>query len=208
MVALLAIPGVLQAQWRLEGWFGDAWNAGLPLTVEQEGQPELTIDPDWSTRPWRPTWYYAARVSRWSGSTGWGFEYIHHKLYLDNPGPEVTTFRITNGVNHLLIERLWKVGSGMEVGVGAGPMFAVPISTVRGLSRDHSNGVFGSRYELSGGTLMATAAKSIRLLPHTHGSLAAKLTVTSLDVSIAQGSARTTAVALHLQYGIGFSTAP
>jgi hypothetical protein len=207
VLALLTFPAVTSAQWRLEGWFGDALNLRTPLVLEQDGQPDIDVDADWSTRPWRPTWYYSARVSRWSGNSGWAFEYMHHKLYLDNPPPEVIRFRITNGVNNLLVERHWRTGN-WEFGVGAGPSFAVPISTVRGKSYGQldSKGVFGSRYELAGGTVMGTVSRRLKLLPYTFGSLAIKATVTHLDVPIAEGRGKLNNVAIHFQYGLSLQS--
>lgn len=207
-LAVALAPAPAAAQWRLDAWFGDAWNARLPLTFRQDGQPDIRITPNWSTRPWRPTWYYAGRVAKWSGRTGWGFEYMHHKLYLDNPpAPDVTRFRVTNGVNHLLVQRHWDVGA-VDLTVGAGPTYVVPISTVRGKSYGQRDGIFGSRYEFGGGTLMAGVARRVKLFPYTRGSLTAKVTASYLDVPIADGDARTTNVALHLQYGLSLQSAP
>ncbi len=197
------------AQWRLEGWFGDAYNVGTPLTIEQRGEPDLTIDADWSTRPWRPTWYYAARVAKWKGRSAWAFEYMHHKLYLDNPPPEVGTFRITNGVNNLLIERHWRLAGGWEVGLGAGPAFAVPISRVRGKVYSRGGGgIFKSHYELAGATALATVAHRVKLLPYVYGSFAVKSTLTHLDVNVADGRAHLNNVAVHFQYGISLQSEP
>lgn len=205
----LGVCSSLSAQWRAEAWFGDAYNLGTPLTVEQEGYPDLHINADWSTRPWRPTWYYAGRIARWSGSSAWAFEYMHHKLYLDNPPPEVTTFRITNGVNNLLIERHWRVGGNWEVGVGAGPTWVVPISRIRGRSYSRGGGgIFKSHYEFGGGTALATVSRRLKLFPYTYGSLALKATVSHLDVNVAEGRAHLNNVALHLQYGLSLQSVP
>jgi hypothetical protein len=207
VLALLTTAAPASAQWRVEGWFGDALNLRTPLTIEQEGEPDLRIDADWSTRPWRPTWYYSARVAKWSGNSGWALEYMHHKVYLDNPTPEVIRFRITNGVNNLLLERHWR-RRNWEFGVGAGPALAVPISTVRGKSYGESKGIFGSRYDLSGATLMGTVTRRVKLLPYTYGSLAIKATLTHLDVPVADGRARLNNVALHFQYGMSLQSKP
>lgn len=209
LAAFVATTAPAAAQWRVEAWFGDAFNLGTPLTIEQQGEPDLHINADWSTRPWRPTWYYAGRVARWKGRSAWAFEYMHHKLYLDNPPPEVGAFRITNGVNNLLIERHWRVGGGWEVGLGAGPAFAVPISRVRGKVYSRGGGgIFKSHYELAGGTVLATVARRLKLLPYTYGSLAIKTTLSHLDVNVAQGRAHLNNVALHLQYGLSLQSAP
>jgi hypothetical protein len=209
LAALVSAPlHAASSQWRLEAWFGDAFNLGTPLTIEQQGEPDLNINADWSTRPWIPTWYYAGRVAKWNGNAAWAFEYMHHKLYLDNPPPEVAAFRITNGINNLLIERQWRVG-GWELGVGAGPSFAVPISRVRGKTyRRPGSGIFGSHYELAGATVIGMVQRRLKLLPYTYGSLSVKTTLTHLDVKVADGRARLNNVALHLQYGLSLQSKP
>jgi hypothetical protein len=208
VISTLLTPDSIGAQWRFEGWFGDAWNLPTPLTIEQDGEPDIEVDADWSTRPWRPTWYYSARISKWSGNSSWAFEYMHHKLYLDNPSEDVLRFRVTNGVNIVMAERHWRV-NGFEVGVGAGPTWAVPISTVRG--KDYARGgqgIFSSSYELAGATVMGTVARRVKLLPHVYASFNAKTTASRLNLKVADGEARLTNVALHLQWGISFQSEP
>lgn len=208
VLLLAVVTSPLAAQWRVEGWFGDALNLPTTLTLEQDGEPDILVDADWSTRPWRPTWYYSFRIAKWSGNSAWAFEYMHHKLYLDNPPvPEVIRFRITNGINNLLAERHWRV-KGWELGVGAGPALAVPVSTVRGKSLANADGIFGSTYELAGFTVMGTVARRVKLFPYTYGSFAIKATVTPLDVSIADGRGKLTNYALHFQYGLSLQGKP
>jgi hypothetical protein len=146
-------------------------------------------------------------VAKWSGDHGWAFHYIHHKLYLDNPPPEVIRFRITNGVNILLAERLWRT-KGWELGVGVGPALTVPFSTVRGRSYGKSDGIWGSRYDLGGATLQGGVARRMKLLPYTYGSLTAKVTATTISAKIADGRATTMNYALHLQYGLSLQSKP
>lgn len=208
LLLTLGLAPPLAAQWRVEGWFGDAWNAPTTLTLSQDGEPDIVVDADWSTRPWRPTWYYSFRIAKWSGNSGWALEYMHHKIYLDNPPlPEVIRFRITNGINNFLLERHWRV-KGFELGVGAGPTLAVPVSTVRGKPFSKADGVLGSTYELAGYTVMATAARRLKLFPYTYGSFAIKLTATPLDVTIADGTGKLTNYAIHFQYGLSLQGEP
>lgn len=201
LAMLTLFAGRAQAQWRLSVWFGDAWNARTPVTFSQAGQPDITTAADWSTRPWQPTWYYAGRIAKWSGNEAWAFEYMHHKLYLDNPPADVGYFRITNGVNNLLAEHLWR-SHGWDYGVGAGPAFVVPISEVRGKTYDFADGIFESRYEFGGGTLQVNLQRPLKLLPFLYGSVAVKGTASYLRVHIADGHARLVNLALHVQYGI------
>jgi|CXWL01.1.fsa_nt_gi hypothetical protein len=203
-LTLGAVP--VAAQWRAEAWFGDAWNARAPITFRQDGQAEIKLTPNWSTRPWRPTWYYSGRIAKWSGERGWAFHYMHHKLYLDNPPAEITAFRITNGVNMLLAERLWRK-NGWEFALGAGPTLIVPFSTIRGKTYGRVEGIFGSRYDLGAASIEAGVARRLKLLPYTYGSLTAAVTVTSISAKIADGRATTMNYALHLQYGLSLQSA-
>ena len=52
LLAILALrTAPATAQWRVEAWFGDAWNARAPITFTQDGQPDIKLTPNWSTRP-------------------------------------------------------------------------------------------------------------------------------------------------------------
>jgi hypothetical protein len=197
----------LAAQWRLEAWLGQAWSARSPVTFTQFNQPDIRVNGDWSTRPFAPTWYYSGRIAKWSGEAAWAFEYMHHKIYLENPPPGVQVFQVTNGVNFILGERLWR-RRGWEFGVGAGPLYAVPVSSVRGLVYDNAHGIFHSQYELAGAALQANIGRRVRLLPFTFGSLSVKATAGYLHVHIANGHAVTSNFALHVQYGISLQSRP
>jgi hypothetical protein len=193
------------AQWRVESWLGTAWNAPTRVSFAQINEPEIHATADWSTRPFKPTWYYAGRIALWSGTSGWAFTYMHHKMYMDNPPTAVAYFRITNGVNFGLAERLWRRG-GWEYGVGAGPIFAVPVSSVRGEVYNNAHGIFHSRYELAGAAIGLNLARRLRLLPFTYGSLSLRATAGFLHLHISNGHATTDNLALHLQYGLSLQS--
>ena len=195
----------LAAQWRVEGWLGTAWNTHSAMTISQRGQPDIVVRPNWSTNPWDPTWYYAGRVSKWSGNRAWAFEYIHHKLYLDNPPAEVEFFRITNGVNFFLAERLWRKHR-WEFGFATGPVFLVPISKIRGGEYNKANGIWGSQYDLGGAALSADATFRLMLIPWVHGSLSLRGTAAALKANIADGKATMMNYALHLNYGMSLQS--
>jgi hypothetical protein len=201
----MAAPMPAAAQWRVEAWLGDAWSIPTRVTFSQINQPEISTVGSWSSEPFAPTWLYAGRIAHWKGESGWAFEYMHHKLYMDNPPPDVAYFRITNGVNFFLAERLWR-WKGWEYGAGAGPVFSVPVSSVRGLVYDNAHGVFHSQYELSGPGVQLNLARRLRLLPFTYGTLSLKATGTYLHLHIGDGHADLADFALHAQYGLSLQT--
>ncbi len=202
------LPAVGAAQWRLDGWLGDAWSSRTPLIIRQEGEAEIRVTPDWSTRPFTPTWYYGARIARMSGGSGWGVEFVHHKLYLDNPPePEVTRFWITNGVNIMMAQRILPLGK-QELSIAAGPTWGVPRSTVRGETYSFIRGKEGGRYDFAGWTGQVGVTRRMKLGPHVYGVLGVKGTVSTIDLPIARGRAETTSLALHVNYGLSVQTKP
>jgi hypothetical protein len=201
--AVVCAPAL--GQWRVEAFLGDAWSAPTRVTFAQADQPTIAATAHWSTQPFEPTWVYAVRFARWQGDAAWAFEYMHHKIYMDNPPPDVKYFRVTNGVNFFLAERLWR-RKGWEFGVGATPIFAVPVSDVRGEVYNNSHGIFHSQYELSGFGGQANLARRVRLLPFTYGTLSLKLTAAWLHMNIVDGYAVTTNYAVHIQYGLSLQS--
>ncbi len=205
LIALLVAAFPARAQWRLEAWFGDAISLPTGIRFSQVDRPVISATGRWSTEPFRPTWYYAGRIAKWSGEAAWGFEYIHHKIYMDNPPLGVQYFRVTNGVNFFLAERLWR-RHGWEFGGGAGPVLAVPVSSVRGIVYDNADGIFHSQYELSGAGIQANVARRLKLLPWVYGSLSLKATAAYLHVHLGDGHAVTMNYALHAEYGISLQS--
>ncbi len=173
----------------------------MPVTFDQAGLPAISETGDWSTRPFAPTYYYGGAISHWAGNRGWAFSYTHHKIYLDNPVPGVQYFRITNGVNLFVGERMWR-WRGLEYGLGAGPVMVVPVSSVRGQVYNHANGIFGSDYEFGGGVLQATLQHRFRVFRFLSGLALVKATAAYLRVRISDGRAETVNLALHAGYGI------
>jgi hypothetical protein len=200
-----AAAAPVSAQWRVEAWLGDALNSHSRMTISQTGHSDLSISPHWSTKPWEPTWYYAGRISKWSSNHAWALEYIHHKVYLENPPAEVEFFRITNGVNFWMAERLWRKRH-WEFGVGGGPVWVVPISKVRGLEYNKANGIFGSQYELGGAVISANVTRRVKLIPWVYGILSVKGTAATLKARVAEGNASLMNYALHVNYGLSLQT--
>lgn len=202
IVALLgARPGVAQTQVEAQVFFGSAISAPSPLTITQAGEPDLHFTAHWSTQPTRPTWYYAWRIGLWKGNRGWRLDHTHHKVYLDNPPPEVEAFRITNGFNIISLSRAFREHH-LTWSLGAGPVITFPISTVRGKKYEHDNGVDG--YHLSGGSLIAMATREFPLIEGLELSLDGRASLSYVRVPIVDGHASVPNAALHFHVGLGY----
>lgn len=183
--------------------FGGAWSANTKLTIEQAGQPDIRLDSaHYSNRPFQSPPYYRVRAGWRIGANALRAEFVHHKLYLDNPPPEVEHFEVTHGYNLLLLslEREWTLLPGilaLTSYVGGGPVLAHAESTVRGASHQSKH------QELAGGAFQAGGGVKLKPLPLL--VLGAELAGSAAwaHVEVAEGQASVPNFALHLFFVVG-----
>lgn len=203
---LLGTAARPEGSWSFQLLLGGPLNLPVPLTIRQEGQPDVRLTAHYSSRPFRLPLHWGIQVARRSGGADWALELVHQKLYLDDPPPEVQYFSITHGFNLLTLSRGFRLGDGLWTRVGAGAVLAHPESMVRG--REFSgSGLLGSGQYLAGATLVGTLEKRIALVDRLYLALVPKITASWARVPVAGGSADVPAVSLHLLSGLGYGPA-
>jgi hypothetical protein len=203
LIALLGIaPSAAVAQAiEAQAFLGSSASLSLPITISQDGEPDLHFTANWATNPRRPTIYYAWRIGLWNGNRGWRLDHTHHKLYLENPPADVQAFRITNGYNIVTLSRAFRQRK-LTYSVGAGPVITYPISTIRGKRFDHQGGWDG--YFLSGGALLGTVSREFPIVAGLSVVLDARASASYVSVPIADGRAKVPNAALHFHAGLGY----
>ena len=201
-LALASWPARVLAQIELQGFLGSSVSAPSPLSITQQGQPDLNFTAHWATRPWLDTWYYGGRIGLWKGNRGWVFDFIHHKIYLNNNPPEVQKFRITNGMNMFTLSRGFRRGK-LTYAIGAGPVITFPINRVRDQKLESGRGFLGG-YFLSGGTIMGSVTRRFPLTSGFFLSLDSRVSASYVRVPVAGGHASVPNLALHVHAGLGF----
>lgn len=202
-LAFAAMPYPAAADWTGELLFGGAWNAGTTLEIQQAGEPDLSFDADFSTKPFEQPLYWALRVG-WEGEGhGWALDLHHHKLILENTTPEVESFTITHGYNLLTAQHAW-LRPGWRFFALAGVVVAHPESTIRGLKKDEKTGWFNSGYEVAGPALGGGVATAWRLSSAFEIVFEGRVTWSTVDVAMASGRAQLDNFAFHLLVGPRF----
>jgi hypothetical protein len=199
-------PARSESSWSFQVLLGGPLNLPVPLTIRQQGQPDIRLTARYSSKPFQLPLHWGIQVARRTEGTDWALELIHQKLYLDNPPPEVQDFSITHGFNLLTLSRGWRLGDGLWTRVGAGTVLAHPESTVRGLEFS-GRGLVGSGYYLSGATLVATLEKRIALADRIYLALDGKVTAAYARVPVAGGDASVPSLSFHLLSGLGYGPA-
>jgi hypothetical protein len=203
LVLLASLPARGAGKNSVELLLGGALNASTPLEVEQEGQDDIEITADYSTKPFEFPVYYTLRYTRAVARGAWEIQFTHHKIHLENTTDEIERFEITDGFNIFALNRSLPIGP-VDLRAGAGVVITHADSRIRGAGTS-GGGMFDTGYELGGPALLAGAGRRFRLSDRWTGMVDAQATVGWARVSVADGEARTTNVALHLMVGVGYA---
>ena len=197
LVALLLVAADAGAQITVEYFQGTAFNVPTTLTISQDGQPDISLSADYSVRPFDDRLYYAARLGFWKDDHGWLVELLHHKLYLENPPPDVEAFEVTHGYNMLMLNRAWRRPK-LTIIAGGGAVIPHSNSLIRGKERPIT-----APYTLAGVAGQAAVGRSLNFTNWLFGSVEGKVTFAWARVPVAEGHATVPNVAFHVLAGIG-----
>lgn len=197
-------PPANEHHWTLEVLFGGAYNVPTPITITQSSEPALSLVAQWETRPFSLPLYYRVRAAWGDASSEWRLELLHHKIYLVNKPPEVQRLEASDGMNLISLSYVWLLGP-MTLSVGAGPALPHPESTVRGQKRPRGGGVFGTGYVLAGAGFQAGVGYRLPLAYGSFLALEGSATAIVALIPIVAGDVTVTNVALHGNFGLGWS---
>lgn len=186
---------------------GSALNFPTPLTIHQDGYPDLQINANYDTKPFGPyTAYYSWRIGLWDKDQAWEISQVHHRIFLTNPPPEVQFFAIHFGYNYFFFGHAWDRG-GLIYHLALGPIIANPENTVRDQRLiTAGTGLFDAGYDFSGIGAEISLSKNLYLTPNFFGVLEVGFIAGwAWWVPVVDGFADVPNMALHGHLGTGYS---
>lgn len=206
-------------------------NSDLHLTQPGAGTDITFHDVNWKTRPFTGSFYYGYRVEYFVPNKPLGFDidFNHNKAYSDPDqvltasgtfqgqpvsgnvrlGDQVQEFRITNGINTIGLDVLYRFAvrpsarypfGRLTPYVGGGPAYFVEygINTVGGVNNRHRYENVGFGFQLKGG---------VRYRLNSDVSLFGELKYTDGDgdVNIANGRGTTPLRTIHTLAGVSYT---
>jgi len=199
---LLVGPDPVHGAWTFEGLGGDAWETPSRLVVRQQGFEDLRFQARFRTEAFRVPVYWVARLTWWRGDTGWAMDLNHHKLYLENPPPEIQNLSVTHGYNLATIQILRRRGAWHGV-VGFGGVLAHPESTVRERKYPESDGFVLPGHSLAGPVVLFGVGAHLRLAGPVFLTVESRATFSTIDAPIERGDFSLRHTAFHVVAGLG-----
>lgn len=197
------LPHETKPRWSFDYNFGGVYNFKLPLTIVQEGYPDIYIHQAvYETEPFTSPHYWDWRFTKWFRNFGISFEGIHQKIYLINKPEEVQRFGISHGYNMCVFNYV-KSFKWFNLSLGAGSVLMHPESTVRGMKYPEGPGFDIHGYVLRGYVLNVGVTHHSRFWKRFYLSTEAKLTVSQAKVPIVNGYAKVNNIAFQFIFGPG-----
>lgn len=201
------LPHEKRPRWSFDYNFGGVYNFRLPLTIIQEGYPDIFIEKAvYETEPFTSPHYWDWRFTKWFNNFGISFEGIHQKIYLKNKPAEVQRFGISHGYNMCVFNYV-KSFRYLNLSLGLGSVLMHPESTIRGMKYPEGPGFDIHGYVLRGYVINIGIAHQVRLWGRYFINTEAKLTISQANAPIVNGYAKVNNVAFQLIFGPGIDWA-
>ena len=196
------IDSQAQSLWTFEFQGGGAYNVPMPLSIRQQGYPDINLTAHYHTEALTLPVYMEVRLGRWQKDRSWEIEFIHHKLYLENTTHEVQKFNLSHGFNMIFLNRGFDQKT-FRYHAGIGIVITHPESTIRGKEFGDSENTWDLGYYLSGPVMNLAISKPIWLSNRFFINAEAKTTFAYASVKVAQGNADVFNLTFHLILGVG-----
>lgn len=194
-----------QTRWSFELQFGVVHSLDLPLTIYQQGYPDIRIKKaNFYSEPLIDPPYWDWRFTKWFKNKSIEFEAIHHKFYLKNLPAEVQRFGISHGYNMLMLNHGRQVGKYI-LRAGAGSALVHGESTIRGMAYPEGPGFDIYGYRLRGVVINLAAARQLRFSKTFFMNAELKLNASVANVPVVSGHARVHIIVFQFILGPGFN---
>lgn len=199
---LTTIPA--QKRWTAEVYGGIADNFRTPLVIQQTGYPDIRFTAGYYTRSLELPIYYGYRIGTWYNKNLFELELNHHKIYLFNNPPEVTSFNVSHGINMLTLN-YGKEYRDMIFKFGAGTVIAHPEFKIRDVSFDNTRGLFKQGYMPGGIALNLAVAHQFRFSKRFFLNTEFKTTFAYTKLTQDNLTVKVYNAALHFCFGPGYN---
>lgn len=192
-----------QARWSFELHGGEVYNVPMPLTIRQQGYPDLKLTARYASESLILPVYVDSRLIRCQDGKSWELDFLHHKLYLKNNTPEIQQFSISHGFNMIMVNRGFDRKT-FQYRAGAGFVLTHPESEIRGKQFGDATNDWDMGYFVSGPVVNLSAGKHFRIANRFYLNAEAKTTLAYVNVKVAGGNADVYNIAFHLILGVGY----
>ncbi len=193
-----------QKRWTAEFYGGIADNFRTPLVIQQTGYPDIKFLAGYYTRSLELPIYYGYRIGSWYNKNLFELELNHHKIYLFNNPPEVTSFNVSHGINMLTFNYGIDY-KDLIFKFGAGTVIAHPEFKIRDITFDNTRGLFKQGYMPGGIALNFAVAHQFKLSKRFFLNTEFKTTFAYTELSQDNLNVKVYNVALHFCLGPGYN---
>lgn len=159
----------------------------------------------WDGKSFTDSPYYTIRLDQWQNETSVGLEWVHYKMYLDNPPAGIDKLSISDGYNILFLNYGKKLRDNVVSKVGAGIIVAHPDVSLSGRERFWNKGGISGAY-FAGFAMQLSIERWLYQTRYHLFTTEAKLSAGYARIPISKNKSEfgdVPHIALHVTLGIG-----
>lgn len=182
---------------------GCSYSGKSPLNISLNDQPNQSFTANYDNRCFDDSHWWSFRLENWSNKTSFGFEIIHHKIYLINTNEVIEKMSVSDGYN-LLFLNFGRQLNDMNFRVGFGLVYGHMDISIIGRDRYIKKGLSG--HYLTGPAFQINIEKLIWESESHFISLDSKFTAAYAEIPVSSDYnelAHISDYAIHLSIAVG-----
>ena len=188
---------------------GDVYNLNQDISISRNNHPDINFNASFKTNGLKSPQYYSLRLRNEIRKIKIEFEFIHHKLYVEDFPSEIDKLEVSDGYNLLLINIVNNIKDNLLYRFGLGTVVTHPDIVIEGQTNYIEGGGLIPKFWTEGyhwGGICSQASLGYRkkISNKTQIILETKIIYASTKIPVVDGSFILPNLSLHFLAGFSF----
>ena len=190
---------------------GEVYNLDQDISISRTNGSDINFHASFKTNGLKSPQYYSLRLGSEIRQIHTEFEFIHHKLYVEDLPPEIDKFEVSDGYNLLLINIVNNIRDNLLYRFGLGTVVTHPDIVIEGQTNYVEGGGLIPKFWTEGyhwGGICSQASLGYRkkITSQIQLNLETKIIYASAKIPVVDGSFILPNLSLHFLAGFSFGT--
>ena len=188
---------------------GDAYSLNQDISISRKNDSNINFNASFKTNGLKSPQYYSIRFGESIRDIDLEFEFIHHKLYVEDVPSEIDKFEVSDGYNLLLINLIDNLKSNIYYRIGLGTVVTHPDITIEGETNHIKGGglipkFWTDGYQWGGVSSQVSLFYKKNISPKVQFNLETKFIYAQARISVVDGSFILPNPSFHFLVGLSF----
>ena len=188
---------------------GDACNLDQDISISRENASNINFKASFKTNGLKSPQYYSIRFRQYIKKKNLEFEFIHHKLYVEDLPSQVDKFEVSDGYNLVLVNILNNIKDNIYYRIGIGTVVVHPDIMIDGETNYVKGGglipkFWTDGYHWGGISSQASLSYKNKISSKVQFNLETKFVYAYTEIPVVSGSFTLQNLSVHFLAGLSF----